>query len=225
MVSKRKRARIDFTANAIEKEVMEAKQQLDTVVNFKNSVRLKQLREALAVFKGKAQFDVKVFSRYKNTRFTIISRIVKYLCPESWLTDIVVEEIVDTLEKFAPNMPFAGTYSNDFDDALKAVTKAGEFNVSGLLAPPVDDFLECGGRLCAPNPPSNGILYTTNGPKAVTKIILRCLSCKIYGYAMRSDGDGVSCYYSEDIMARNTVLEVTNVAYIEKALYVWLTSL
>ena len=37
---------------------MEAKQQLDTVVNFKNSIKLKQLREALAVFKGKAQFDV-----------------------------------------------------------------------------------------------------------------------------------------------------------------------
>ena len=34
MASKRKRARIDFTANAIEKEVMEAKEQLDTVVNF-----------------------------------------------------------------------------------------------------------------------------------------------------------------------------------------------
>lgn len=213
---------------------------------------MKQLREALAVFKGKAQFDVvgmlalmfgfntimwilfsirhvpKVFSRYKNTRFTIISRIVKYLCPESSLTDVVVEEIVDTLEKFAPNMPFTGTYSNDFDDALKAVTKAGEFNVSGLLAPSVDDCLECGGRLCALNPPSNGIyLYTTNGTKAVTKIILRCSSCiKIsYGYAMRSDGDGVSRYYSEDIMTRNTVLEVTNVAYIEKAIYVWLTSL
>lgn len=82
---------------------MEAKQQLDTVVNFKNSIKLKQLREALAVFKGKGQFDVvgllalmfgfntimwilfsirhvpKVFSRYKNTRLTIISRIVKYL--------------------------------------------------------------------------------------------------------------------------------------------------
>ena len=46
----------------------------------------------------------KVFSQYKNTRLMIISRIVKYLCPESSLTDIVVEEIVDTLEKFAPNM-------------------------------------------------------------------------------------------------------------------------
>lgn len=133
---------------------------------------------------------------------------------------------MDTLEKFAPNMQFTGTYSNDFDDALKAVTKAGEFNVSGLLAPPVDDCLQCGDRLCAPNPPSNGILCTTNGPKAVTKIILRCSSCKIsYGYAMRSNADGVSQYYSENIMARNTVLEVTNVAYIEKALYAWLTSL
>ena len=250
MASKRKRARIDFMANTIEREVMEAKQQLDTVVNFKHSIKLKQLREALAVFKGKAQFDVvgmlalmfgfntimwilfsirhvsKVFSRYKNTRLTIISRIVKYLCPESSLTDIVVEEIVDTLEKFAPNMQLTGTYSNDFDDALKAVTKVGEFSVSGLLAPPVDDCLQCGGRLCASNPPSNGILYTTNGPKAVTKIILCCSSCKIsYGYAMRSNADGVSRCYSKNIMARNTVLEVTNVAYIEKALYAWLTSL
>jgi hypothetical protein len=42
---------------------------------------------------------------------------------------------------------------------------------------------------------------------------------------MRSDGDGASQYYSEDIMAHNAVLEVTNVAYIEKVLYVWLTSL
>ena len=42
---------------------------------------------------------------------------------------------------------------------------------------------------------------------------------------MKTDGNGMSQYYSKEIMEYNTVLQVTNVAYIEKTLYLWLTSL
>jgi hypothetical protein len=213
-------------------------------------MELKKLREALKVFKGKAQFDVagmlalmfgfntimwilfcirhvpKAFSRYKNTRLTVMYEILKYLCPESSLTELVLQEIVEMLEEFVPNISLAGSYSHDFEEALNIVTKTGEFNVSRFLAPPVDDCLECGGCLSAPNQPSKCILFTTNGPKAVTKLILRCASCKVsYGYSMKTDGNGMSQYYSKEIMEYNTVLQVTNVAYIEKTLYLWLTSL
>lgn len=116
--------------------------------------------------------------------------------------------------------------SDDFEEALSVISRRGGINVSGFLAPPVDNCLDCGGYLSAPNPPSKSILYTTNGPKALTKLILRCSSCKIsYVYSMKSNDDRVSQYYSQEIMASNTVLEVTNVLYIGKSLYLWLTSL
>ncbi|CAB4006978.1 Hypothetical predicted protein [Paramuricea clavata] len=125
MASKQKHARIDFTANAIEKE---GKAQFDVVGMHALMFGFNTIMWILFSIRHVP----KVFSRYKNTRFTIISRIVKYLCPESSLTDVVVEEILDILEKFAPNMPLAETYSNDFDDALKAVTKAEEMFLVSL---------------------------------------------------------------------------------------------
>ena len=245
-----KRASIDFSAEAIQREINDANKMFSTINNFKNGLEMRKVRKALKIFKGKVQFDVagmlalvfgfktvmwilfcirhvpKVFSRYKNTRLTAILKIVKYLCPECLLTDVLLQEIVDMLEEFAPDIPLKGSYSDDFEEALSVVSKKGEINVSGFLAPPVDNCLDCGGYLSVPNPPSKCILYTTDGPKALTKFILRCPSCKIsYGYSMKSNDDRVSQYYSEEIMASNTVLEVTNVSYIGKRLYLWLTSL
>ena len=133
---------------------------------------------------------------YKNTRLTAILTIVKYLCPECLLTEVLLQEIVDMLEEFAPDIPLKGSYSHDFEEALSVISKKDEINVSGFLAPPVGNCLDCGGYLSAPNPPSKCILYTTDGPKALTKLILRCPSCKIsYGYSMKSNDDRMSqCY-------------------------------
>ena len=213
-------------------------------------LEIRKVCEALKICKGKAQFDVagvlalvfgfktvmwilfcirhvpKVFSRYKNTRFKAILTIVKYLCLECLLTEVLLQEIVDMLEEFAPDIPLKGSYSDDFEEALSVISKKDEINVSGFLAPPVDNCLDCGGYLSAPNPPSKLILYTTDGPKALTKLILRCRSCKIsYCYLKKPNDDRVSQYYSQEIMASNTVLEVTNVSYIGKSLYLWLTFL
>ena len=167
----------------------------------------------------------KVFSPYKNTRLTAILTIVKYLCPDSLLTEVVLQEIVDILEELL-NILLTGSYSDDFKEALSVIWKRDKSNVAGCLSPPVDNCLDCGGYLSAPNLPSKCILYTTNGPKVLTKLILHCSVCKIsYGYLMKLNDDGVSQYYSQEIMASNTVFEVINVSYIGKSLYLWLTSL
>ena len=192
----------------------------NTINNYKSGLEIRKVCEALKVFKGKVQFDVasmlahifgfktvmwilfcihhmpKVFSRYKNTCLTAILTIVKYLCPESLLTEVVLQEIADILE-FVPNILLTGSYSDDFKEALSIISKRDKSNVTRLLALPVDNCLDCGGYLSAPNLPSKCILCTTNGPKALTKLILHCSNCKIsYGYSMKSNDDGVSQYYS-----------------------------
>ena len=250
MASKRKRASIDLSTETIQKEINDANEVLRRINNFKTGLEIRKISEALTMFKGKAHFDVasvlalmfgfstimwilfcirhvpKVFCRYKNTCLRAIFTIVNYLCPESSLSEIVLQEIMSILEEFAPNIPLTGTYTEDFENALNAITKRGELNVAGFLAPPVDNCLQCGGHLSAPNPPSKCILYSTSCPKALTKLLLRCSSCKIsYGYSMKTGDDKVLWYYSPKIMAKNSVLEITKVSYVEKSLYLWQTSL
>lgn len=160
-------------------------------------------------------------ARCKNNRSTIIFEIVNSLS-----TAPLIEEIVTFVEEFVPKFPVLRNRYTQFEEALQRLTKKGKLNYSGFIVLPVNDCQTCGALLPAPNPPSSCMLYTLSGPKASTKLTLRCQECKVsYGRSMTIHENGISSYYANERAAKDDLVEVTNVVYMEKKLYRWIPSL
>ena len=110
---------------------------------------------------------------------------------------------------------------NGFDDTLWKATQEECFNFNCFMAPPVDVCLSCEKPLTRNNKPTKVTLFTLCGPIPSTALRLRCRECeRQYGLCYYTDKNGQHLYTN-----RLTIIEATNVAYIDKMLYEWIPSL
>ena len=243
-----KRPKVDFSPEAISREIREEKELSISINSVKSKLSVKRISELvrrkendldaaslLALMFGfdtvswvmaAMQHVPRVFSRRKNSRAKIIFDIVNSLCQEKQLTLPVVDEMVKCIEEFVPELNVLKTQRVRFEEALAGLTGKDEINYGGFIAPPVEDCTLCGTALTAPNPLSSCTLYTVDGPKPCTKLSLRCQGCKLsYGRSMTHCSSGNASYYPEEIIRKDNLVEITNVVYMEKKLYRWIPSL
>lgn len=245
-----KRAKVDFSPEAILREIREGKELFDSINSLKSNLTVKRISELLRLRRRENDIDAasllalmfgfdtvswvmaaiqhvpRVFSRRKNSRAKIICDIANSLCQEKHLSLSVVDEIVKCIEEFVPELNVLETQRTRFEDALASLNGKDGINYGGFIAPPVEDCTLCGTALTAPNALSSCILYTVDGPKPCTKLSLRCQGCKVsYGRSMKHHSSGNASYYPKDVTRKDSLVEVTNVVYMEKKLYRWIPSL
>ena len=245
-----KRAKVDFSPEAILREIREGKELFESVNTLKSNLTIKKISELLRLRRRENDIDAasllalmfgfdtvtwvmaaiqhvpRVFSRRKNSRARIIFDIANSLNQEKNLSLPVVDEIVKFIEEFVPELNVLETQRTRFEDALAGLNGKEGLNYGGFIAPPVEDCALCGTALTAPNALSSCILYTIDGPKPCTKLSLRCQGCKVsYGHTMRHHSSGNASYYPKDVTRKDPFVEVTNVVYMEKKLYRWIPSL
>ena len=245
-----KRAKVGFSPEVILREIREGKQLFESIKSLKSNLTIKKISELLRLRRRENDIDAasllalmfgfdtvmwvmaaiqhvpRVFFRRKNSRARIIFDIANSLCQEKHLSLSVIDEIVKFIEEFVPELNVLETQRTRFEDALASLNGKDGIGYGSFIAPPVEDCALCGTARTAPNALSSCILYTVDGPKPCTKLSLRCQGCKVsYGRSMRSHSSGNASYYPKDVTKKDTLVEVTNVVYMEKKLYRWIPSL
>ena len=137
-----KKAKVDFSAEAILRKIHGRKELLNQINTLKGQLVLNEITDSLRSLRKHVNFDVvgllafmfgfdaimwimlairhvpKTFARYiENTRCNIIFTIIDHLCPCRFSVTLV-DDIVCFLEEFAPESPFLGNYSAVFEEAL-----------------------------------------------------------------------------------------------------------
>lgn len=108
-------------------------------------------------------------------------------------------------------------------EGLWRLTGQGELRYNKFLCPPVKMCLCCEETLTMHNKATNAIVFTLSGPQPSSKILLECNKCKVkYGITNYTDEVGVH-YYPKKFAS--VIIEISNVTYMDKALYDWLPSL
>ena len=243
-----KRARVDFSPEAILRDMEERKCFLKSIDEFRNKLNFGKIWEYLKSGQKDVSFGVlgllaimfgfdtitwiiaalqhvpQAYARRKKLRSTIITEIVNSLCPTRTLLAHQVDEIIRFIEESVPDIRLNG--SHVFEKALQCLSENRELNYGAFIAPTVKECLTCSSLLSVPNPPSKCMLFTVAGPKAGSKITLRCQNCKVsYGRGMLSHSNTTYSYYPEDITVKDDLVEVSNVVYMEKRLYNWIPAL
>ena len=158
-----KRAKVDFSPEAILREIREGKELFDSINSLKSNLTVKRISELLRLRRRENDIDAasllalmfgfdtvswvmaaiqhvpSVFSRRKNSR------------QEKHLSLSVVDEIVKCIEEFVPELNVLETQRTRFEDALASLNGKDGINYGGFIAPPVEDCTLCGTALTAPN--------------------------------------------------------------------------
>lgn len=153
-------------------------------------------------------------------RYTLISHL---LARCEWASPENVRTYVQFLEKYC-NQFCSTNHGQLFSDYVwEANDKDNRF--SKFVVPPVDSCVSCGKLLTMHNMPTKAVVYGISGPEPASKVTLECRHCHIhYGISNYLDQTGTGRhFYSAQL--RNDLIEISNVTYMEKALYRWIPSL
>lgn len=223
MAPKKKKAKVDFSPEAIQNEIRKSRDLIDKVKLFRSGLSLQNISECVRLFGNELGFDImslvnllygadviaytkralqhvpKAFDCYKNMRKQCVFLIVKRLCPATSLTLEATEDLVDFFEECCKDgLPIIGD-SIAWEESLLQLTKEEKWNFSMFIAPPVLECLECQSTLSASNPPSICTVYTLEGPKPSTKITLKCQTCNTYYGCCMFSSSSLSSYYPPHI--------------------------
>lgn len=243
MASKRKKTRFSFTPEAIEaritkrtcmlkevNEILNRLKDIDTNLIMGNKIEISE-KDAMSILCAKIGFEdvmkIKIAldhvpSCYNMTpvgsnvciRISLISQMLESIGIRLPVSEL--QHYISYLEWYCPTF-----LSNKFGVLPIKVFDLSKTNHNTFLAPPVTSCLSCGKNLQMHNPPSKAIVFGINGPLPSTKVTLECRDCQVrYGISKYADAKGQH-YYPKTA----SVIEVSNVTYIEESLYKWIPSL
>ena len=115
--------------------------------------------------------------------------------------------------------------SHAFDKEMLSLTNNSGVGHAAFLAPPlthcINDHCE-GKRLAAYTEPTNVTVFTSTGPRAATKITLKCSKCSTnYGYTKVDNGSSGERYYDEEY----PLVEASDVVFLDCYLHQLFASL
>ena len=127
------------------------------------------------------------------------------------------------LESYCPEFLATEPLKTATDTNVWNLTQSEGVNFNKFLTPPVSNCLHCNKQLSMHNDQSKATLFTSKGPIPCSKVSLECRDCSFqYGVLNYSNKEGT--YFYPEELATHSVIEVSNVTYIDSKLYNWIPS-